>query len=95
MADFGVAQSYGKNRVEMTEFMHGMARLDSILGTKSPPHEVKPRLLVLEADEFSALGQSNGKLVFAELDWKLKAAFPLPFTAKSLHPRLRFCLGLA
>lgn len=45
---------------------------------KVPPHEVKPRLLVLETDEFSALGQSNGKLVFSELDWRLKAALALP-----------------
>lgn len=83
LTDIGVAQSYGKHRVEITEFMHGMARrmspqIGSILGTKSPRNEVKPCLLVLEADEFSALGQSNGKLVSAELDWRLEAAFPLP-----------------
>lgn len=53
-----------------------------------PPHEVKPHLLLLERDEFSALGQSNGKLVFAELDWRLKVALALPASLFTFYSKV-------
>lgn len=81
--EIGVAENSGKTRAEMTEFTHGRAKVAVptdrfFFRDKVPPHKVKPCLLVLETDKFSALGQSNGKLVFSELVWRFKAASVLP-----------------